>query len=313
MLAQHTDRWLVSAEDGGGPWLAHARGRLRGDPPVTGDWVLLDEGGAIGEVCERRGVVARRAVSGATRAQVLAANVDLALVVEPFPDPNPRRAERIVAVAQTGGVESALVLSKADLAPDGDADEVAMRMGRTLGLVDSVAVCARSGDGVGVLRSLVTPDRTAVLLGPSGAGKSTLANCLLGADRLEVGEVRFSDGRGRHTTVTRDLVTLPNGAGLIDTPGLREAGLWDGVGETFADIDALAAQCRFNDCAHESEPDCAVREGADPERLAAWRKLQAEQKWLDDRKAAARDREARGRSYERVQREARGMKGDDDA
>ena len=107
--------------------------------------------------------------------------------------------------------------------------------------------------------------------------------------------MRASDGRGRHTTVTRELLTLPGGAYLIDTPGIRVAGLWDGTGESFADIDELATQCRFGDCAHETEPGCAVRAGLDPERVAAWRKLQRELAWVEDRRAASRERDARGR------------------
>jgi ribosome biogenesis GTPase len=149
-----------------------------------------------------------------------------------------------------------------------------------------------------------------VLLGPSGAGKSTLVNALLGEERQATGAVRAGDGRGRHTTVTRELIALPGGALLIDTPGVREVGLWDGAGESYADIDELAASCRFADCAHETEPGCAVREAVEPERIEAWRKLQREQKWVEDRRAAAREREARGRSYGRVQQEARRFKGD---
>jgi ribosome biogenesis GTPase len=134
---------------------------------------------------------------------------------------------------------------------------------------------------VAIVQSLLAPGTTAVLLGPSGAGKSTLVNALLGEDRQATGEIR-EDGRGRHTTVTRELLTLPNGAFLIDTPGIREAGLWDGA--TFDDVDALAAGCRFADCEHDSEPGCAVRGTLDPERLEAWRKLQTEQAWVDARR-----------------------------
>jgi ribosome biogenesis GTPase / thiamine phosphate phosphatase len=122
--------------------------------------------------------------------------------------------------------------------------------------------------------------------------------------------VRAGDGRGRHTTVTRELIRLPDGALLIDTPGLRKIGLWEGRGGAFADIDSLARQCRFSDCRHETEPGCAVHDAVEPERLAAWRKLGREQAWLDDRKAAAREREQRGRRYPAIQRAARRMKGE---
>jgi ribosome biogenesis GTPase len=272
VLAQHRGLWLIE-----GPRLVPARGRLA-LTPVTGDYVEVDSGGAIARVLPRAGTVTRRAAGRAAREQVLAANVDLALVVEPLPAPNARRAERVAALAAAGGVPAALVLAKADLAPDFEP----ARLRRRLGLADAVAVSATTDEGLGVLRTLLPPASTAVLLGPSGAGKSTLVNALLGEQRQATGEVRTSDGRGRHTTVTRELVALPNGAFLIDTPGLREAGVWDGA--EFEDVDALAAGCRFADCAHESEPGCAVRAALDPARLSAWRKLQREQAWVNRRR-----------------------------
>ena len=139
-----------------------------------------------------------------------------------------------------------------------------------------------------------------MLLGPSGAGKSTLVNALLGSDRQATGAVREGDGRGRHTTVARELIALPGGALVIDTPGLREVGLWEPA--SFADVDALAADCRFADCAHAGEPGCAVRDAVDDDRLESWRKLQREQAWIDDRRAASREREARGRARSRATR-----------
>jgi ribosome biogenesis GTPase len=303
VLAQHRGRWLVCVGDT--PQLLPARARLREHQPVTGDWVLVDAGGAISEVLPRAGTIVRRAAGPRTEAQVLAANVDLALVVEPLPEPNPRRAERLIALAGAGGVPSALVLTKADTATD----MVASRLARSLGVADSVAVSALHGTGLDLLRLLWRTGQTAVLLGPSGAGKSTLANALLGDDRQATGDVRASDGRGRHTTVARELLTLPGGALLIDTPGIREAGVWDGTGGAFADIDALAAGCRFADCRHETEPGCAVRGAVDEERLEAARKLEREQAWVDDRRAATRAREALGRQRwreERARRRGRG-------
>jgi ribosome biogenesis GTPase / thiamine phosphate phosphatase len=315
VLAAHGGRWLVTEPTAAAaPRLVPARGRLRdpvnGGPPVTGDWVALDTAGAIAAVLARRGAVVRREVGERTAGQTLAANVDLALVVEPLPEPNVRRAERFVALAAGGGVPAALVLTKRDLDPDDGA--CAMPLARRLGLADALAVMAHDGgDGAALVGSLLAPGTTTVLLGPSGAGKSTLANALLGTSRQATGAVR-DDGRGRHTTVARELLRLPSGALLIDTPGLREVGLWDDSDGAFADIEALAARCRFPDCGHESEPGCAVRDAVDPERLDAWRKLTREQAWLEDRRAAAREREQRGRSYSRIQREARRVKGDED-
>jgi ribosome biogenesis GTPase len=309
VLAQHRGHWMVADPWGGEPRLLTARGRLREQPPVTGDWVAVDSDGEIAAVLERRGTIVRRAAGAATAAQVLAANVDLALLTLPLPEPNLRQAERLAALAHADGVPAALVLTKADLDFDA-ADLTALAAGREVGIADAIAVSALTGDGVGVLQTLLAPGCTTVLMGPSGAGKSTLVNALLGEQRQATGEVREGDGRGRHTTVTRELIALPNGALLIDTPGIREVGLWDGAGESYADIEELAATCRFADCAHETEPGCAVREAVDAERIEAWRKLEREQKWVDDRRAAAREREQRGRSYGRIQQEARRIKGD---
>ncbi len=310
VLAQHRGRWLVARPDEG-PSLVPARTRTLdapAGPPVTGDWVALDDGGAIAHVLERRGAIVRHDVGSQTRPQPLAANVDLALIVEAFPEPNVRRAERLLALASAGGVRPLLVLTKADLADD--AELAAPRLARELGLLEAYPVAAPTG--LLPLSQELLPGDTAVLLGVSGAGKSTLANALLGHERQATQAVRTGDGRGRHTTVTRELFGLPSGALLIDGPGIRRVNLWDGTGTAFADVDELAVSCRFADCGHETEPGCAVRETLDPERLAAWRKLQREQAWVDDRRAAERERDRRGRHYTRIQRAARRSKGGED-
>ena len=313
VLAQHRGRWLVAAVDEP-PKLVAARGRLRAvgeRAPTTGDWVAIDADGVIASVLERRGTIVRRAAGSPVAAQVLAANVELVLVVEPLPEPNERRAERIVALAQAGGVPAALVLTKADLDPAGAVASAALARG--LGLADGLAVTVHDQSSVAAVASLLEPGSTTALLGPSGAGKSTLVNALLGSEQQATGALSTAgDGsRGRHTTVTRDLLALPGGALLIDTPGIREAGLWDGgVSATFADIEALALRCRFADCAHGDEPGCVVREQGDPARLDAWRKLEREQAWIEDRRAAALARGSAGRSYKRIQREARQVNGD---
>ena len=311
VLAQHRGRWLVSDGSDAPPRLVAARGRMRAASertPSTGDWVALDADGVIAAVLERRGIVVRRAAGSPVAGQMLAANVELVLVVEPLPDPNERRAERIVALAASGGVQAALVLTKADLDPEGARSARALATG--LGLADGIAVSVHDPDSIAPLDALLQPGTTSVLLGPSGAGKSTLVNALLGYERQAIGAVsEHNGGRGRHTTVTRDLLTLPSGALLIDTPGIREAGLWDGgVVETFADIEELAARCKFSNCSHNGEPGCVVGSEGDPERVAAWQKLEREQTWIEDRRAAALAREERGRHYARIQREARRAK-----
>jgi len=296
VLAQHRGRWLVAGGDEP-PKLVAARGRLRAAgerAPTTGDWVAIDADGVIATVLERRGTIMRRAAGSPVSAQVLAANVELVLVVEALPEPNERRAERIVALARAGDVPAALVLTKADLDPDRAA--AAPAVARRLGLADGVAVSVHDEGSLAPIVALLEPGSTTVLLGPSGAGKSTLVNALLGFEQQETGALSSAGDRtrGRHTTVTRDLLTLPSGALLIDTPGIREAGLWDGgVGETFADVEALALRCRFADCAHRDEPGCAVREEGDAERVEAWRKLEREQAWIDERRAAALARGSR--------------------
>lgn len=304
ILAHHRGRWLV-AEVGDAtaatasttastePRLLPARGRLRQAPPAVGDWVAIDSADAIAAVLERHGTLLRRAAGEATVAQVLAANVDLALIVESLPDPNRRRVERLVAIAASASVPAVLVLTKADLDPD--RETTAAQIASQLPLTATVAISALDGTGLDALRSLLKPGATAALLGRSGAGKSTLVNALLGVERQATGSVRAGDGRGRHVTVTRELIGLPGGALIIDTPGLREIGLWDGADDVFADIDRLVTHCRFADCRHESDPGCAVRDAVDPEQLAAWRKLALEQNELADRRAAALERKQRSR------------------
>ncbi len=185
--------------------------------------------------------------------------------------------EREVVVAWESGARPIVVLTKVDVAPSGVVDELVTR----LVTVDVLATSAVTGEGIDDVRAVLPHPVTAALLGPSGSGKSTLVNALLGEERLAVGAVREQDARGRHTTTSRRLVPLPSGGSLVDMPGLRSLGTdagEDAIAATFTEIDALAAQCRFADCAHETEPGCAVLAAAqagdlDPDRLASYRKL----------------------------------------
>jgi ribosome biogenesis GTPase len=281
------------------------------DLPAVGDWVAVDpSAGVVHELLPRRGGIAR-AAHGRAEPQVLAANVDLALVVGSLNrDLNMRRLERFLALAADAEAEALVVLSKADLSgdPAGRAIDVRAALG---GCVPVLAISVVDGSGMEALRARLRPGRTAVLLGSSGVGKTTLLNHLTGEQRPTL-PVRDRDDRGRHATSHRELVSLAGGALVIDTPGLRLPRLWEqaaGLRSVFADIDELARSCRFRDCTHGDEPGCAVAQavadGRVPaERLAGMRKLAREEAWLATRRDE-RARSERKRSAKRIQRELR--------
>jgi ribosome biogenesis GTPase len=234
--------------------------------PVAGDWaaatVRPDEAAAtIQHLLPRHSAFVRRAVGGGRAAQVVAANVDVAFLVASLNgDLNARRIERYLATAWESGASPVVVLTKADLCHDREARQAEIEA-VTLGVPVHV-VSAMTGEGLAALGQSFAPGQTAALVGSSGVGKSTLVNALAGAPLMATQAIREDDARGRHTTTHRQVVLLPNGRLMLDTPGMRELGLWDaevGVATTFADIEALAALCRFTDCAHESEPGCAVQ------------------------------------------------------
>lgn len=283
---------------GGAEWPAEVSGRLRheargpADFPAVGDWVALEgashEGPRrIASVLPRARSLARKVPGEVTQAQIIAANVDTAFIVCGLDhDFNVRRIERYLATAWDGGVTPVVALNKSDLAGEVEA-RVAEAEAVSPG-VPVIALSALEGRGLEALAPWLAPGRTVALLGSSGAGKSTLANALLGAARQRTSAVREDDSRGRHTTTRRELLALPGGAWLVDTPGLRELQLWadeSALDESFPEIAELAARCRFRDCRHEREPGCAVlaaaAEGTLPgDRLESWRKLQRELRWL---------------------------------
>ena len=258
------------------------------DRPTAGDWVAVEARpgqttALVHGVLPRSTAFIRKASGPRAGAQVVAANVDVALLVASLnANLNPRRLERYLATTHESGAQPVIVLTKADLAEflDEDVAEIeAIALGAPV-----LALSAKTGQGLEALAQWMQPGRTAVLLGSSGAGKSTLLNVLAGEERMATREVRATDDRGRHTTTHRELVLLPSGALILDTPGMRELGLWDadeGVSATFADIEELATQCRFRDCAHGDEPGCAIQAAIDageldPSRLYNYEKLQAE-------------------------------------
>jgi ribosome biogenesis GTPase len=279
--------------------------------PATGDYVLvraIDQSTVlIEEVLPRRTKISRRAAGTRHGEQVLAANVDLAFLVCGLDgDYNVRRLERYLAIAREGGVEPVIVLNKADACSQTEARVAECRAIAAGAPV--LPVSARTGEGCHALWSLLSGGLTAVLLGSSGAGKSTLLNRLAGSALHATGAVRQDDSRGRHTTTHRELIPLPGGSAIIDSPGLREIQLWASpasVGAVFDDIAALAAGCRFNDCTHAGEPGCAVRGNVPPERLDSFHKLGREAARL----AGARGEKARFRALHKAARQFYKLRG----
>jgi ribosome biogenesis GTPase len=284
-----------------------ARGTV--DLPAVGDWVAVMDAEAIDiplieAVLPRTSAITRGDPGKDSDVQVLAANVDTVFVVHPIAlPPNLRRLERELSLAWDSGAVPVIVLTKADLSADPDAARAAVES-IALG-VDVLAMNALAGETVAPLHDYMAGHRTAILLGPSGAGKSTIVNALLGRQRQETRTVRVSDQRGRHTTVARELIALPDGGVLIDTPGLRALGLTgseEGISLTFADIELLADACRFRNCTHQDEPGCAVRAAVHsgtlpPARLTNYQKLMREAEVAaartDTRLRAEEDRKAK--------------------
>jgi ribosome biogenesis GTPase / thiamine phosphate phosphatase len=268
------DRGWVTALGEAGPYRAEASGRLKraleaaGTVLVTGDWVVLEPLAEPGRarvhaMIPRRTRFARKAPGSGegTAEQIIAANIDAVLLVSGLDgDFNPRRLERGLTLVKEGGSLAVVILNKCDLSPDPEAAKYSVEA-----IAPGVAVhltSAATGVGLDAIRAYLGVGRTVALLGSSGVGKSTLVNALLGEAKMGTSEVRAHDSRGRHTTTYRELWVLPSGGLIIDTPGMRELQLLGeevGLGEAFADVEALASACRFDDCRHTTEPGCAVK------------------------------------------------------
>jgi ribosome biogenesis GTPase len=264
------------------------RARNRAELPAVGDWVAVrkrpdEDRAVIVDVLPRRSAFTRRAAGDVTSEQVVAANVDVVFVVMGLDrDFNLRRLERYLLMARESGASPVILLTKPDLS--GDVGAQAEEVRQLAGELPVHVLQPKIGEGLERLRAHLAPGRTAALLGSSGVGKSTIINRLVGSDVRRTRAVRESDSRGRHTTTHRELVLLPDGGIVIDTPGMRELQLWDAasaVRDTFDEIEALAGQCHFTDCRHREEPRCAVKAAVDagtvaPERLESYVKLQEE-------------------------------------
>jgi len=268
--------------------------------PCAGDWVVVrtwpDRRVTVEAVLPRRTQIVRANANEESRGQILAANVDVAAIVEPMdPEPDLGRVERLLSLAYDSGARPVVLLTKSDLVARPDL--VSSQVADVAPGADVIPISAEAGRNIDAVREFVAPGRTLGLVGASGAGKSTLVNALAGATVMATQQIRRVDGRGRHTTTYRSLIPLPGLGSVLDTPGIRAVGVFSGgVDDAFTDVDEIASECRFANCGHNAEPDCAVWAAVENgdlsrRRVDSWRKLQAELMWQARRRdvrAAAR-------------------------
>lgn len=323
VMLEHKHSYRVMTEQG--ELLASVSGNFafhaftRKDYPAVGDFVLVEKmpGEAraiIHELFERKSKFTRKMAGSEVDEQIVAANVDIVcLVMSVNADFNVRRLERYLVAAWDSGATPVIVLTKADLCDDVEHYEKeveAIAFG-----VEIIVVSAVTGQGIDALQAVLAAGKTAALLGSSGAGKSTLTNALLHSEQMKVSHIREDDAKGRHTTTHRELVVLQSGACLIDTPGMRELQLWDqgdSLATSFSDVEALAKQCRFRDCTHKKEPQCAVQQAVangelEQARLTSYFKLQRELLYIE-KKTNTDALLAEKRKWKQVSKQVKKMK-----
>ena len=308
-----------------GEKLAEVSGKLRynagsaSDFPAVGDFVLIDGGEALDRavihgILPRKSVFVRKAAGSACTEQVVAANIDTVFICMSLNnDFNLRRLERYLSVAWNSGAIPVIVLTKSDLC--GDPERHISAVQEVAAGVDIVVSSGTEPDGYCRLLPYIRPGKTVALIGSSGVGKSTLINRLLGEDRLETNGLR-SDDKGRHTTTRRELFLLKQGGMVIDTPGMRELGLWDvdqGLDKSFADVESLAAMCRFHNCSHTGEPGCAVQAAISSgalaeERWRSYQKLNAENRYTENSAEYLAEKRQKFKTIAKINKSARGRK-----